>query len=362
MSIEFIGFVASRKASETVPPEGPIVDVPYIAASARAHEAAGFDRVLVAFHSTAPDSTMIAAHVAHAAPKLQLMIAHRPGFVAPTVAARQLATLDHLTGGRIGVHIISGGDDEELKQDGDFLTKDERYARTAEYLEVVKNVWTREKPFDHAGKHYRYEAAFSQVRPLQKPHIPIYFGGASDAAIKVAGRFADIYALWGETHEQVRELINRVKGEALKHGRQIRFSLSLRPILAGTEEAAWKKADDILETARALIEKTGYKRTTPPANEGSLRLLAAAGKGVRLDKRLWTGLAALTGAKGNSTSLVGTPEQVADALLDYYDLGISTFLIRGFDPVSDAEEYGKELIPLTRALTTARPQKVAVQA
>jgi alkanesulfonate monooxygenase len=336
--------------------------LPFIELSAKVHEQAGFDRVLVAFHSSAPDSTMIAAHIAYVAPKLHLMIAHRPGFVSPTVAARQLATLDQLTRGRVGVHIISGGDDEELKRDGDFLTKEERYERTGEYLDVVKRVWTSEEPFDHAGKHYHFERAYSQVRPLQDPHIPIYFGGASDAAIKVAGKHADIYALWGETYAQVRELTTRVKAEAFKHGRQIRFSLSLRPIIAATEEAAWKKADTILETAQALIEKTGFKRNAPPANEGSLRLLEAARKGIRLDKRLWTGLAALTGAKGNSTSLVGTPEQVADALLDYRDLGVSTFLIRGFDPIVDAEDYGKVLIPLTRALVAARGQKIAAWA
>jgi alkanesulfonate monooxygenase len=134
----------------------------------------------------------------------------------------------------------------------------------------------------------------------------------------------------------------------------MRFSLSFRPILADTEEKAWKRADDILDRARALADQTGYKRVGEPPNSGSQRLLAAAAQGTRLDKRLWTAMAALTGAKGNSTALVGTPEQVADALLDYYDLGVSTFLIRGFDPLEDAIDYGKALIPLTRELVAQR--------
>jgi alkanesulfonate monooxygenase len=359
MSVEFIGFIGTRDFSETRPARGPVIDVGYVEAVARAHQAAGFDRALVAFHSTSPESILIAGHAASVAPRLGLMIAHRPGFTAPTLAARQFATLDQLTGGRVAVHIITGGDDAEQRQDGDFLTKDERYARTDEYLGILRRIWTATESFDHLGTYYRFERGFSAVKAVQAPHIPVYFGGASDAAIAVAAKHADIYALWGETHDQVREIIARVRGEAAKHGRRPRFSLSLRPILADTEEAAWVRADAILEQARALQDKTGYRRTAEPANTGSQRLLAAAAKGLRLDKRLWTGIAALTGAKGNSTALVGTPEQVADALLDYYDLGVTTFLMRGFDPLDDAIDYGRELIPLTRRLVAQRAGAVA---
>jgi len=162
-----------------------------------------------------------------------------------------------------------------------------------------------------------------------------------------------VYALWGETYEQVRDIVKQVRAEAAKHGRSIRFSLSLRPILAETEEKAWARADSILEQAKAQAESAGIQRREP-ANEGSKRLLAAAAQGTRLDKRLWTGIAGLLGAKANSTALVGTAEQVADALLDYYDLGITTFLIRGFDPLEDAIDYGKKLIPLTRERVAKR--------
>lgn len=362
MSIEFIGYIATRESSEIIPPTGPVIDVAHVETVARAHEASGFDRALVAFHSTSPESILVASHAASVTSRLGLMIAHRPGFTQPTLAARQFATLDQFTGGRIAVHIISGGDDAEQRQDGDFLTKDERYARTGEYLDVVRRVWTSDQPFDHHGRFYRFERAFSTVKPVQKPHIPIYFGGASDAAIPVAGQYADIYALWGETHDQVRELTGRVRAAAAQHGRKPRFSLSLRPILADTEEQAWKRADEILDRARELADKTGFTRAREPVNSGSLRLLEAAAKGSRLDKRLWTGIAALTGARGNSTSLVGTPEQVADALVDYYDLGVSTFLIRGFEPLADAVDYGRTLIPLTRELTARRAEQAGAAA
>lgn len=354
MSVEFIGYIATREASEIIPPTGPVIDLDHIETVARVHDEGGFDRALVAFHSTSPESILIAQHAASVTKRLNVMIAHRPGFTQPTLAARQFATLDQLTRGRVGVHIITGGDDAELRQDGDFLTKDERYERTDEYLEVVRKVWTSDKPFDHHGKHYRFERAFSTVKSWQTPHIPVYFGGASDAAIAVAGKHADIYALWGETHVQVRELTGRVRAAAARHGRSPRFSLSLRPILAETEEKAWKRADEILDRARALLDKTGFRRSSEPVNSGSLRLLDAAKQGVRLDKRLWTAVAALTGARGNSTALVGTPEQVADALLDYYDLGVTTFLIRGFEPLKDAIEYGQSLLPATRRLLAER--------
>src|SRR5262249_5644850 len=156
--------------------------------------------------------------------------------------------------------------------------------------------------------------------PYRPEGIPVFFGGASAAAIPVAGKHADVYALWGETYDQVRELVARVRAAAAVHGRTPRFSLSLRPVLADTEEKAWAKADEILARAKALRSAGGSGRSpnnvraqrgdVPPPNEGSRRLLAAAAQGTRLDKRLWTGIAALTGAQGNSTGLVGTPDQV----------------------------------------------------
>lgn len=353
MSIEFIGFIGNHHASEIHPRSGPDLDRDYVEQLARAHDEAGFDLALIAQHSTSPDSSFIAAHASSVTRRLKLLVAHRPGFIAPTLAARQFATLDTLNGGRTAVHIITGGDDAELRQDGSFIDKDARYARTDEYLEVLRREWTHDVPFSFNGDYYQVEQAFSVIKSPQTPHIPLYFGGASEAAIRVAGKHADVYALWGETYEQVREIVTQVRAEAARHGRQIRFSLSLRPILADTEEQAWARADAILEQATALAQRNGVVRQVP-ANEGSRRLLAAAAQGSRLDKCLWTGIANLLGARGNSTALVGTPQQVAEALLDYYDLGITTFLIRGFDPLPDTLDYGRRLIPLTRQLLAER--------
>ncbi len=370
MSIEFIGMIQTQKVSETHPASGPAIDRDYVRTFAQAHEAAGFDRVLVPHHSTGPSATLTIAYAAAHTEKIHFMLAHRPGFTAPTLAARQIASLDQFSGGRLGVHFISGGSDEEQRRDGDYLSHDQRYERTDEYLDILRRLWTSERPFDHAGRHYRFENGFSEVKPLQrlqgKPHVPIYFGGASDAAIPVAGKHADVYALWGESLAQVAELTTRVRAEAARHGRSVRFSVSFRPILAATEDAAWARAERILEETRRLRVQAGYARGGPAQSVGAQRLLAAAKKGSRVDKRLWTAIAQETGGRSNTTALVGTPEQVAEAFLDYHALGVTTFLIRGFDPVEDVLDYGRELIPLTRALVaerlTGRAQNTALEA
>ncbi len=340
MSVEIIGMLQPRAQSEIHPADRSVVlDRGYLKELARAHEIAEFDRVLIGYYSDAPDGLLIGAYVADHTERLKLLVAHRPGFVAPTVAARALATLDQLSNGRLAVHIISGGDDADQRRDGDYLDKDARYERTEEYVAILREIWTADQPVSHAGANYRFEAASPAVRAVQRPHIPIFFGGASLAAVRVAARHADVFALWGETYAQVGEITAHVRAAA--RGRQIGFSLSVRPILAATEDEAWARAESI----REAIKRTGGQAwlgpaNGAPANEGSRRLLAAAAQGDRLDKCLWTGAAALTGARGNTTALVGTPAQVADALLDYWRLGVDRFLIRGFDPLEDAVDYG----------------------
>jgi alkanesulfonate monooxygenase len=366
--IEFIGMIQSRRQSEIHPPAGPAVDPGYIVAGAQSHEAhdaigGGFDRVLVGWHSNGPDGFQVAAHAAAHTKRVGFLVAHRPGFQSPTVAARAFATLDQLSAGRAAIHVISGGDDADQARDGDWLDKDARYERTDEYVEILKRVWTADRPVDHEGAHYRIRGASPEVRTIQRPRIPIYFGGASDAAVRVAGKHADVYALWGETRAQVAEITGRVRDEAAKHGRQVRFSLSFRPILGATEEEAWARARQIVARIHEVRGEAALGPATgAPANAGSQRLLAAAALGDRPEGRLFTAVARITGARGNTTALVGTPEQVAEAFLDYHALGVTTFLIRGFDPVEDALEYGRTLLPATRRLLAERTGRFATAA
>ena len=354
--VEFIGMIQPRAQSEIHPPSGPAIDPGYLRASAQAHDEGGFDRILIGWFSNGPDGLQLAAHAGAHTKRVGFLVAHRPGFQAPTTAARAFATLDQLTGGRAAIHVISGGDDADQARDGDWLGKDQRYARTDEYVSVLKAVWAAEGPVDHEGAFYRIRGASPEVRTAQRPRIPIYFGGASEAALRVAGKHADVYALWGETRAQVREITARVRAEAARHGREVRFSLSFRPILADTEEAAWAKAERILGRIREVRGQAalGGAGNGPPQNAGSRRLLEAAARGDRPEGRLYTAIARETGARGNTTALVGTPLQVAEALLEYHALGVSTFLIRGFDPLEDAVEYGRELLPITKRMLAER--------
>ncbi|KGT86105.1 alkanesulfonate monooxygenase [Erwinia typographi] len=353
MSIQFLGMIGHRLASETIPASGPLFNKQYIADFARAHEQAGFDRVLVGYWSDQPDGFLVTAHAAANTSTLKFLLAHRPGFVSPTLAARKLATLDQLTDGRLAVHIISGGSDVEQRRDGDFLNKTQRYERTDDFLSVLRQSLTSDQPYDHQGDYFQTEQAFSSIKPVQG--LPIYFGGSSPEAIKVAARHADVFALWGEPLAGAAETVRTVRAEAARQGRKIGFNISFRPIVAATEKEAWEKAEHIREIARRKLQESGHDFGLPkPQSVGAERLLAAANEGDRLDRSLWTGIAKLVSGGYNSTALVGTPDQVSDALLKYYDLGIESVLIRGFDPLNDVVEYGKELIPLTREKVAAR--------
>jgi alkanesulfonate monooxygenase len=360
MTSEFIGHTGHREGSDIVPPSGPAVDKDYIRRHVGALEQAGIDKLLIGAFSTWADNNQLAAFVLSNFSRIGALLAHRTGFVTPTLAARQLATLDHFSDGRLWVHIITGGSETDQARDGDFLTHDERYERTDEYLTVVRKVWESDEPFDHEGRFYKFKGAFSGVKPFQKPRVPISFGGSSEAAFKVAGKHADIYALWGEPLDKTRETIERVRAEAVKNGRDpgdIRFTLAFRTVVAPTEAQAWANAAAILEKVKRSASRSGG-RISPtdklPSNAGSVRLREAAARGKVLDKRLWTEVAAASGAGGNSTALVGTPEQVAESMLDYFDVGISNFLVRGFYPTEDTVTYGREVVPLVKQAIAER--------
>ncbi|QKW23278.1 LLM class flavin-dependent oxidoreductase [Kitasatospora sp. NA04385] len=367
MPVEFVGMISTHDVSETRPATGPVVDVDYTRRFAQAHEQAGFDRILIAQSSGSPDPNQVAAFAAAHTERLGLLVAHRPGFLAPTVAARTFATLDQFSGGRVAVHIITGGHDAEQRRDGDYLTKDERYARTDDYLTVVKRAWTSDEPFDHEGPYYRLADFRSDVRPVQEPRIPLYFGGSSEAAYRVGGKHADTFALWGEPLAETAEQIARVRAAAEAAGRTDvpGISVSFRPILGRTDEEAWERARGILGTIEQRGSTLGWRRGTQlsggaaPENVGSQRLLAAAAKADLHDRALWTATAKATGAGGNSTALVGSPETVAQALLDYVDIGATTLLIRGYDPLDDALDYGRELLPLVRQEVARRDAAAA---
>ena len=243
------------------------------------------------------------------------------------------------------MHVITGGDDADQQRDGDYLDQGRRAtARTDDFLTVVRQEWESETPFDHEGEFYQVTRRLVVGPPGDRP-IPIYFGGASEDAIRVGGKHADVYAFWGEPLDGIRERIAEVRAAAAPYGRDPRFIVSLRPIVADTEEEAWARAEAILAADRrpaAGHHAADAARLDGKNAVGSQRLRRRTpSQGDVHDKRLWTALAKVTGGAGNSTALVGTYEQVAEALLDYVDLGVTTLLIRGFDPLDDAIDYGR---------------------
>jgi alkanesulfonate monooxygenase len=356
MAVEFIGHVFPHEQSETISRTGPVVQPDYLRALAQAHEQAGFDLVLIPHSSSMVDGFIVADQTLSATERLGVLLAHRPGFVAPTQVARKYATIDAFHPGRIAMHVISGGDDADQARDGDWIDKPARYRRSGEFLEIVKQEWasTATDHFDHEGEFYKVADAWSTVAPAAG-QIPIYFGGASADAVRVGAEHADVYAVWGEPLSGFRERVEQIQAAAAEHGRSLRFSVSLRPIVADTEEEAWAKGREILaiteERAAAYVGSMfgdGKKPNGFGTNEGSQRLLAFAEQDEVHDERLWTALAKATGAAGNSTALVGTPEQVADSLVAYVDAGADTLLIRGYEPYADTVRYG-EVISLVRS-------------
>jgi alkanesulfonate monooxygenase len=365
MPVEFLGIAGTNPASEVTPRPGGSLDLDYTRRLARAHEDHGWDRILFAYHSGSPDPAQVAAYVAGHTDRIKLVLAQRPNVSVPTYAAKTFATLDHLSGGRFEVHFITGGSTADQAAEGDYLDKDTRYERTREYIQIVKRAWTSTDPFDYEGKHYQLRNFRADIFPVQQPRPRISFGGSSAAAYAVGAAESDVYALWGEPLAGTREQIASIEAASAAAGRaeRPRLQIAFRPIIAPTEQLAWEKAEQILGRIKGVKDGNGLPSAAgTPENAGSQRLLAAVADGDRHDRALWTAPTGLTGGGGNSTALVGTPETVAAALLDYYDLGITLLSARGYDIYDDAIDFGRYVIPLVREEVARRDATAAATA
>ncbi len=359
MSLEIVGLLFHRDSSESRT-HGPIFDADFVRRQAQAFDAGDVDRVLVGQNSFWPDSLPLATYAAAVTERLKFMVAHRPGFLAPTMAARSFATLDQLSNGRAAIHIISAANDAETQCDGDFLTKDERYRRSREFVGILKSIWTSDEPVSFAGDFYRFNRALSEIKPVQKPHLPVFWGGASDLSIEYAGQCADVYALGGGPVDKAKALVDRVKASAAKAGRDIRFQISLRVIVAETEGAAWTQAEGILQQLKVAVKARRQligALSTSKGNVARADLEAVTADREVLDDRLWTAPALATDFWVPPV-LVGSTEQVVTALMAYYDLGIRGFLIRGFEPLEDIANFTRDLYPQLRARAKQRDAEI----
>lgn len=298
--------------------------------AARWEAAASVDQVLQGYSALWPFNVVTSSHIFEMTKRVGLIVAHRPGVMHPSVAARMFATLDLTAGpGRLALNIVSGSSDKDLAREGDYTPKADRYARAREYVEFLKKCWTSPTAFDWDGAFYKAEGVRQLVRPLSG-HIPIYMGGDSPDAVDFGAQHADIYMLWGEplagTAERIRTVTEIARS---RYDRRPEFSLSLRLFIGATEDEAWAKARAV---ESAILDAQGtntFKRSSSTdASIGRQRQLAAAERELH-DSCFWTALVKLLGGFANSAALVGTPRQVMNAMKAYRALGIDAFLITG---------------------------------
>lgn len=363
--VRFASAVNYNASTELSPGSGAGLEPDYLRRYAQALEDGGFDLALLGYSSDSPDPFTIAGALTQLTSTIRPTLAVRPNTVHPTWAARALASLDQLSGGRITLHVISGGSDADQAREGDVLDKAARYARTDEWLEILQKSWAADGPIDFTGQYYTVRDFRASVKPVHG-RIPISFAGSSPEAYDIGARRADIYALWAEPVEQTREQVGTVQRLAAEAGRTElpEIWLSLRPIIAPTEELAWEKAHRVLgaleQQRPRLVGGRDASVASVPApsvqNVGSQRLLAAAAQGERFDRALWTPLVTASGASGASVAVVGTPETVVQQILDFVDVGVSIFAMRGYDNLNDVIDYGRYIIPEVHAELARRTQ------
>jgi alkanesulfonate monooxygenase len=360
MPVEFISATHTTPTTEsTAGGRRSGFDVDYTRKFVHALDDGGFDWTLVAYGSPTVDALQLSQFVVNHSERVKPMLAHRPGFVFPTQAAKAFATIDQIGKGRLGIHIISGGDDHEQQREGDYSTKAERYERSDEFIQLLRRIWSAEGPIDHDGKFYKFADFQTDIRPYNDT-IPISVGGSSDDAYRVGGQQGDIFGLWGEPLAETAQQIATVNAYADAAGRpRPRIWISFRPIVAATDDLAWEKAHQILASTQQNAAAGTMLRSplggAKPQNVGSQRLLELAGRGELHDRALWTPLVTATGGGGSTTALVGSYETVAQALLDYVDIGCELLSIRGWDPLNDAIDYARYVLPLVRQELANRP-------
>jgi alkanesulfonate monooxygenase len=312
----------------------------YLTQVARAAEASGFGALLTPVGSGCPDPLVVCAAVAQHTERIKLLVAFRPGFTLPTLFAQQTQAFQALTGGRLLLNAVTGGDPREQRGYGDFLDHDQRYARTAEYLDVLRRSWAG-APFDFTGDHYRVEAG-GLATPLADPP-PIYFGGASPAAERVAAAHADVYLMWGEPPAAIAERADRIRAAA---GGRLRLGIRLHVIARETAEEAWGEADRLLAGMRPAQIAAAQARFARMDSVGQQRMASlhnARSADLEIAPNLWAGVGLVR--EGAGTALVGSYADVEERIRGYAALGIDEFILSGWPHLEEAYRVGEFLLP-----------------
>ncbi len=321
------------------------VDLPYMQQIARAADSLGFAGVLLPTGRSCEDAWVVAAALTPLTERLRFLVAVRPGIVAPTTAARMTATLDRLSGGRVLLNIVTGGDPGESEGDGVFLDHDGRYAAATEFLSVYKRVLAGDT-VDFEGEHLRVRGAKILYPPVQRPHPPLYLGGSSPAAHDLAARQADVYLSWGEPPEAVALKIADVRERADKVGRRLRFGLRVHVIVRETQSAAWAAADELISHLDDAAIAAAQNAFAQFQSEGQRRMAALHGgrrDQLEVSPNLWAGVGLVRGGAG--TALVGDAQTVAARMMAYSNLGIDTFILSGYPHLEEAHRVAELLLP-----------------
>ena len=325
---------------------GRQVDFNYLRQVAQAADALGYYGVLLPTGKSCEDSWVVASALAPQTEKLRFLVAVRPGLQSPAVAARMTATLDRISQGRLLINVVTGGDPVENKGDGLFLSHDERYELTREFLEIYSSL-LRGETVNYSGKTLQVEDGKLLFRPFQEPMPPLYFGGSSDAGIDVAAQLVDKYLTWGEPPAEVAKKIAVVRRAALARGRKLSFGIRLHVIVRETSEEAWRAADKLIGHLDDATIATAQKVFSRMDSVGQSRM--AALHGGRRDKleispNLWAGVGLVRGGAG--TALVGDAETVAQRMREYIDIGVDSFIMSGYPHLEEAYRFAELVMPL----------------
>jgi alkanesulfonate monooxygenase len=313
---------------------------------ALAAEAQGFEAMLTPCGTGCEDAWIATASLIAVTSRIKFLVAFRPGLLSPTLAAQMASTYQRMSGGRMLVNVVTGAEPRELHRFGDFADKETRYARTGEFLAIMRKAWSGE-PLDVSGEHYTVEGATTREVPDPQPEI--YFGGASPAAKQVAAEHADVYLVWGEPPESAREQILDVGSRADALGRTLRYGIRFHVIARPTSSEAWAAADallagisdDAIAAARADFEAT--------MSEGQRRMAELHGSEsghLVIHPNVWAGIGLVRGGAG--TAIVGSYTEVADRLEEYQQHGFDEFILSGYPHLEEAHWFGEGVMPELR--------------
>lgn len=320
---------------------------PYFRQIAQAADQLGYKGVLIPTGKSCEDPWLLAASLATVTRHLRFLVAVRPGLMSPTLAARMTSTLDRISEGRALVNVVTGGDPVELAGDGLFLDHDQRYEATDEFLTIWKNLLKGET-VTFKGKHLNVENGSLLFPPVQSPHPPVFFGGSSDAGIRVAAKHADVYLTWGEPPEQAAAKIAKVRKQAEALGRKVIFGIRLHIIVRETEEEAWRAADRLIEHVdESVIAKAGHVLSRYDS-VGQQRMSQLHGndknrEALEISPNLWAGIGLVRGGAG--TALVGSAENVVKRILEYRQAGFERFILSGYPHLEEAYRTAELIFP-----------------